>query len=77
MIANSDFHSWMAASMKSTRDELANNPFASMAEQFGSLMMNAFNITPGLGLYVLAGCLALATVIAKSRVLKNFRVVKA
>jgi len=74
MIANSDFHSWIAASMRSGSTELANNPFAAIADQFGTLMANAFKITPGGGLYVLAACLALASVIAKSRVLKNLRV---
>ena len=76
MIANSDFHSWMAASMRSS-SELANNPFAAIADQFGSLMVNAFKIRPGGGLYVLATCLAFSAVIAKSRVLTRFRVVKA
>ena len=76
MIANSDFHSWMATSMKSSTSELADNPFAAIADQFGSMMANAFKITPGVGLYVLAACLGLIAVFAKSRVLMKFRLVK-
>ena len=75
-IANSDLHIWMQASMKRSTDDLRNNPFAAMAEQFGNLMMNAFKITPGLGLYALAGCLALAALVAQYRVLRRFRVVR-
>jgi hypothetical protein len=75
-IANSDLHTWMQASMKRSTDDLKNNPFAAMAEQFGNLMMNAFKITPGLGLYALAGCLALAALVAQYRVVRRFRVVR-
>jgi hypothetical protein len=72
---NSDFHSWMTASMKSSAAELANNPFAALADRFGSLMVNAFKISPGTGLYVLAVCLGFAALIAKSRILATLRIV--
>jgi hypothetical protein len=76
VIANSDLHSWMQGSMKASSDELKNNPSAVMAEQFGNVMMSGFKIKPGFGLYTLAACLALATLIAKYRVLRRFRVVR-
>ena len=75
-IANSDLHSWMQASMKSSSNELKDNPFAAMAEQFGNLMMSAFKFKPGLGLYALAACLAVATLVAQYRILRSFRVVR-
>jgi hypothetical protein len=76
LVANSDLHSWMQASMKTSTAELKGNPFAAMAEQFGSLMLNAFKIKPGLGLYVLGVSLAGAALIAKSGILTKFRVVR-
>jgi hypothetical protein len=55
---------------------LKDNPFAAMAEQFGNLMLNAFKIKPGLGLYVLGASLGGAALIAKSGILTKFRVVR-
>jgi hypothetical protein len=66
----------MQASLKTSSEDLKDNPFAAVAEQFGNLMMNAFKIRAGTGLYVLAACLLLITFIAKSRILTRFSVVK-
>jgi hypothetical protein len=76
MVANSDLHSWMQESMKTSTAELKDNPFAAMAEQFGNLMLNAFKIKPGLGLYVLSASLGGAALIAKSGILTKLRVVR-
>ncbi len=58
-IANSDMHSWIQASLKTSSEDLKDNPFAAVAEQFGNL----------------AACLLITTFIAKSRILTRLRVV--
>jgi hypothetical protein len=76
VLANSDLHSWMQASMKTGTDELKGNPFAAIAEQVGNLILTAFRIKPGPGLYVLGVCLGVAAIVAKTGILTNFRVVR-
>ena len=72
--ANSDLHTWLASSFKASAEELKGNPFAGIAEQFGNLMLNAFKIKPGAGLYVLAGAMMISAVLAKTRILSRYRV---
>jgi hypothetical protein len=55
MIMNSDIHSWLAAS---TQSELKNNPFAGI----GTLMLNAFQMKPGWGLYAMLVLLGVGAV---------------
>lgn len=73
-IANSDLHTWLASSFKASAEELKDNPFAGIAEQFGNLMLNAFKIKPGAGLYVLAAAMLISAVLAKTRILSKYRV---
>ena len=73
-IMNSDLHSWLAESMKTAQSELKGNPFAGLAENIGTLMLNAFQIKPGWGVYALLILLGLAAVLGFSRVLSRLRV---
>lgn len=50
-IMNSDLHSWLAESMKTAQSELKGNPYAGLAENIGTLMLNAFQIKPGWAVY--------------------------
>src|SRR2546428_4833196 len=76
-IMNSDLHSWLAESMKTAQSELKGNPFAGLAENIGTLMLNAFQIKPGWGIYALLVLLGLAAVLGFSRVLSRLRVAPA
>jgi hypothetical protein len=76
LILNSDMHTWMAASMKTSQQELAGNPFAGLANTLSSMMLNAFAVKPGSGLYVLVGSLAVAAVLCQSRLLTKFEVTR-
>ncbi len=76
-IMNSDIHFWLAESMKTAQSELKGNPFAGLAENIETLMVNAFQIKPGFGLYALLMLLWLAAVLGFSRVLSRLRVVSA
>jgi hypothetical protein len=51
-IVNSDMH-WLANSLKLSAEDSKGNPFAGLAEGLGNMMMNAFQIKPGWGLYAL------------------------
>ena len=76
-IMNSDLHSWLAESMKTAQSELKGNPYAGLAENIGTLMLNAFQIKPGWGVYALLVLLGLAAVLGFSRVLSRLRVAPA
>jgi hypothetical protein len=76
-IMNSDLHSWIAESMKTAQSELKGNPYAGLAENIGALMLNAFQIKPGWGVYALLVLLGLAAVLGFSRVLSRLRVAPA
>src|SRR5437764_3147409 len=76
-IMNSDLHSWLAESMKTAQSELKDNPFAGLAENIGTLMVNAFQIKPGWGVYALLVLLALAAVLGFSRLISRLRVAPA
>jgi hypothetical protein len=76
-IMNSDLHSWLAESMKTAQAELKGNPYAGLAENIGTLMLNAFQIKPGWGVYALLVLLGLAAVLGFSRVLSRLRVAPA
>jgi hypothetical protein len=69
-IMNSDLHSWLAESMKTAQSD---NPFAGLA----ALMLNAFQIKPGWGVYALLVLLGLAAVLGFSRALSRLRVAPA
>ena len=71
---NSDLHSWLAESMKKAQSQLKDNPFAGLAENIGTSMLNAFQIKPGWGVYALLILLGLAAVLGFSRVLSRLRV---
>jgi len=75
-IMNSDLHSWLAESMKTAQSQLKDNPFAGLAENIGTLMLNAFQIKPGWGVYALLVLLGLAAVLGFSRVLSRLRVAR-
>ena len=70
-VANSDLHTWFRDQMKADSPALANNPFTELAQQIGNLAANAFQLKPGVGLYVLAASLLLATVFFHSRILSR------
>ncbi len=76
-IMNSDLHSWLTESMKTSQSELKGNPYAGLAENIGSLMLNAFQIKPGWAIYGLLVLLGLAAVLGFSRVLSRLRVAPA
>lgn len=76
-IMNSDMHSWIAESMKTSQSGLKDNPFAGLAESIGGLMVNAFQIKPGWGTYALLLLLSLAAILGFSRVLMRLRIVPA
>jgi hypothetical protein len=68
-IANSDLHTWFREQIKVDSSALANDPFAGLAQQIANLAINSVQIKPGVGLYVLALTLSLATIILLSKVL--------
>lgn len=74
-IMNSDIHSWLSESMKTARSELKDNPFAGLAENLQTLIVNAFQIKPGWAVYALVVLLGLAAALGFSRVLSRLRVV--
>ena len=74
-IMNSDIHSWLSESMKTAQPELKNNPYAGLAQNLSALIVNAFQIKPGWGVYTLLVLLGLAAVLGFSRVLSRLRVV--
>ena len=76
-IMNSDLHSWLAESMKTAQTDLKGNPFAGLAENIGALMLNAFQIKAGWGVYALLVLLGLAAVLRFSRVLSRLRITPA
>jgi hypothetical protein len=76
-IMNSDIHSWLAESMKTMQSELKDNPYAGFAQNLGALIVNAFQIKPGWGVYGLLVLLGLAAVLGFSRVLSRLRVATA
>ena len=76
-IMNSDLHSWLAESMKTAQSELKGNPYAGLAENISTLILNAFQIKPGWGVYTLLVLLGLAAVLGFSRVLSRLRVAPA
>ena len=73
IIMNSDLHSWLSDSMK-TAPSAKHNLFAGLAENFGTLIANAFQIKPGWGVYALVVLLSLAAALGFSRVLSRLRV---
>jgi hypothetical protein len=76
-IMNSDLHSWFADSMKTVQSDLKGNAFNGLAENIGTLMLNAFQIKPGWAVYALLLLLGLAAVLGFSRVLSRLRVAPA
>jgi len=74
-IMNSDIHSWLSESMKMAREDLRGNPFAGLADNLSALIVNAFQIKPGWGVYVLLVLLGLAAIFGFTRILSRLRVV--
>ena len=52
-IANSDLHVWMQGQMKSVTQTSDDNPFSGFAKALGDMALNAVQLKPGIGLYVL------------------------
>ncbi len=59
------------------QSELKGNPYAGLAENISTLILNAFQIKPGWGVYALLVLLGLAAVLGFSRVLSRLRVAQA
>jgi len=76
-IMNSNLHSWLAESMKTAQSELKDNPFAGLAQNIGTLMLNAFQIKPGWAVYALLLLLGSAAVLGFSRGLSRLRIAPA
>jgi len=76
-IMNSDIHSWLNESMKTAQSDLKDNPYAGLAENIGTLIVNAFQIKPGWAVYALLVLLGLAAVLGFSRLLSRLRLAPA
>jgi hypothetical protein len=74
-ILNSDVHTMMQQAVTNNTTDLKDNPFAGLAQTLGSLMVGAFQVKAGTGLYTLVICLAAVALITHSRILSRFRVV--
>ena len=74
---NSDIHSWLNESMKTAQSDLKDNPYAGLAENIGTLIVNAFQIKPGWAVYALLVLLGLAAVLGFSRLLSRLRLAPA
>jgi len=74
-IANSDMKRFFEVSMAQSAAALEDNPFSSLANSLSSLMVNAFQLKPGTGLWVLTLALALGALLAFSGVLSRFQIV--
>jgi hypothetical protein len=74
LIINSQMHAMYEELMSATKSNLKDNPFAGFAEAMGKLMANAFQLKPGLGLYILTVGLGIAAFLAHSRVLSRVRI---
>lgn len=70
-ILNSDMHSWFSTSIQSSQQEVKDNPFASVAQNFGQLIANAFQLKAGWGLFAHILFLGLSAVLAFSRILDS------
>jgi len=68
-VLNSDVHNMLQGIMNKSATELKDNPFADLAKTIGSLLMNAFQLKPGAGLYVLVVCLCIVAFLAQTRFL--------
>ena len=73
-IMNSDIHVWMTESMEAMRSELKDNPFAGLAENLQTIVVNAFQIKSGWAVYALLTLLGLAAALGFTRVLSRLRV---
>jgi hypothetical protein len=67
-------HSWLTESMKSSQTQLQGNPYAGLAENLITLIVNAFQVKPGWGLYALLVPLGIAAALGFTRVLSRLRV---
>ncbi len=74
-VMSSDIRSWLSESMQTAKEDLKDNPFAGMAEGFGKLIANSFQVKPGWGLYALLVLLGVAAALGFSRVLSRLRIV--
>ena len=72
-ILNSDVHTMMQQAMTNSATDLKDNPFAGLAQTLGSLMVGAFQVKAGTGLYTLVICLAAVALITHSRLLSRIR----
>lgn len=70
-ILNSDMHSWFSTSIQSSQQELKDNPFAGVAQNFGQLIANSFQLKAGWGLFALTVFLGLSVFLAFSRILDS------
>ncbi len=72
-VMNSDIHTMLHQVVSEQGQRLHNNAFASFAQALGNMLVNAVQMRPGSGLYVLVLALALAAVVTHSRVLTRLR----
>ena len=64
-VANSDLHVRMQQQMNSITVGDENNPFAGLAKEIANLAVNAMQLKPGTGLYLLGGALLSAALMAR------------
>ncbi len=70
IILNAELHTWFQESMQFPA---RGNFFAGFAQQLGKILASRLQITPGVGLYVLAVALVLVTIAYHSRLLARLR----
>jgi hypothetical protein len=75
-VLGSDVRNMLREVLTESGRDLEGNPFAKLAQSLGDLMVNAFQLKPGGGLYVLTGALLVAAIVGQSRVLARLRFVE-
>jgi hypothetical protein len=66
-IANSDLHTWFQEQINASSHGLTGSPFDNITQTIENMAANAFQIKPGIGLYILAAALILANIFLYSR----------
>jgi hypothetical protein len=77
LVINSDMHAMYQRITEATKADLKDNPFAGLADAIGKVMANAFQLSPGVGLYVLVISLGIAAILVHSRLLSRIRLAPA
>lgn len=66
VIANSDWHVWLQNQTSAGMQSGDTNPFAGLASALAGMAINAFQLKPGVGLYVLGAALFAAGILARA-----------